>query len=131
MTQLLDFDNCSGREFPCPYCREDSANLSPVCVNAVDFGAAIWEAVQDAEDDRRNLHIMRGGNYGDLVNHPPHYNQGKYETIDVIEDADLGYHLSAALKYILRCKWKQHEIEDLRKAVWYIERYISRAEEMH
>ena len=23
----------------------------------------------------------------DMVNHPPHYNQGKYETIDIIEDA--------------------------------------------
>ncbi len=59
----------------------------------------------------------------DPVNHPEHYNQGKYETIDVIEDADLGYHLSAALKYILRCNYKGKIDEDLAKAVWYIERY--------
>lgn len=61
----------------------------------------------------------------DMVNSPPHYNQNRYEVIDIIEDAGLGYHLSAALKYILRCKYKDKELEDLQKAVWYINRYIS------
>lgn len=60
----------------------------------------------------------------DNVNHPPHYNQGKYEAIDVIEDWKLNFNLGNAIKYIARCRFKRNKIEDLEKAVWYIEREI-------
>lgn len=58
------------------------------------------------------------------VNHPSHYTQGKYEVIDVIEDWDLGFHLSNALKYIARANYKGNREQDLRKAIWYIQREI-------
>ena len=58
------------------------------------------------------------------VNHPTHYNQGKYEAIDVIEDWKLNFNLGNAVKYIARCRFKRNKIEDLEKAVWYIEREI-------
>jgi len=60
------------------------------------------------------------------VNHPSHYNQGKYEVIDVIKDAltkeELyGFCIANALKYILRAEHKHESpIEDLNKAVWYL-----------
>lgn len=60
----------------------------------------------------------------DPVNHPAHYTKGKIEVIDFIEDQDLPYHLSSAIKYICRCKYKGKEKEDLEKAIWYIKRYI-------
>ena len=62
----------------------------------------------------------------DLVNHPPHYNQGKYEVIAVIEDWKLPYHLGNATKYIARAGKKDptKTTEDLEKAIWYIRRYI-------
>jgi hypothetical protein len=62
----------------------------------------------------------------DVVNHPSHYSYGSIEVIDFIEDKELGFHLGNAIKYICRAgrKDKSKEIEDLRKAVWYIERYI-------
>ena len=60
------------------------------------------------------------------VNHPSHYNQGKFEVIEVIEDQGLGFHLGNAIKYICRAGKKDPNktIEDLKKAKWYIERQI-------
>lgn len=71
--------------------------------------------------------------YHDVVNHPSHYTDGGIEVIDVIEAKGLGYHLGNAVKYILRAGKKDPEktVEDLRKAVWYIERYIKRLEVDH
>ena len=62
----------------------------------------------------------------DAVNHPEHYTDGGIETIDFIEAKGLPYHLGNAVKYISRAgkKDKSKTIEDLQKAVWYIERYI-------
>lgn len=61
----------------------------------------------------------------DLVNSPPHYTKGKYETIEVIEDMKLGYHLGNAVKYISRAGYKTDDpVTDLKKAVWYLNRKI-------
>lgn len=62
----------------------------------------------------------------DAVNHPSHYTDGGIETIDFIEAKKLPYHLGNAVKYISRAGKKDQNktIEDLKKAVWYIERYI-------
>lgn len=67
----------------------------------------------------------------DNVNHPAHYTDGKIEVIDFIEDKQLGYHLGNAVKYISRAGKKDPEktAEDLKKAVWYLNRYIDRMEE--
>ena len=66
----------------------------------------------------------------DTVNHPKHYMQGKIECIDYIEDKQLGFHLGNAVKYITRAGIKSSDkIEDLRKAIWYINRYIQLEEE--
>jgi len=59
------------------------------------------------------------------TNHPDHYNQGEIECIDVIEQLDMGFCLGNALKYIWRCEDKGNKIEDLNKAIWYIDREIA------
>lgn len=66
----------------------------------------------------------------DAVNHPSHYTDGKIEVIDFIEDKKLNYHRGNAVKYICRARKKNpaKEIEDLQKAVWYINREIQRLE---
>ena len=106
-----------------------------------------------AVDDKRLADALRGGshykgaaidlNYGDTarevdesldtgfdaVNRPSHYAEGrKYEPIDVIEDWGLGMHLGNATKYISRAGRKGDELEDLKKARWYIDRRISMIE---
>lgn len=60
------------------------------------------------------------------VSHPKHYNQGKFEVIEIIEDQGLGFHLGNAVKYICRAGKKDPSkvVVDLQKAVWYIERQI-------
>ena len=60
----------------------------------------------------------------DNINHPPHYNATKIEVIDVIEDAQLGFHLGNVVKYILRAPHKSNELVDLLKAKWYLDRHI-------
>lgn len=64
------------------------------------------------------------------VSHPSHYNAGKIEVIEMIEDQGLGsgFCRGNAVKYIMRAGKKDptKEIEDLEKAHWYIEREIVR-----
>lgn len=62
----------------------------------------------------------------DPVNHPAHYTTGKIEVIDFIEDQQLGFHLANAMKYICRSAHKGTEKQDLEKAVWYLQRKISK-----
>lgn len=63
----------------------------------------------------------------DAVNHPSHYTSGKIEVIDYIEDQKLPYHLGNVVKYISRAGKKDpaKTVEDLKKAEWYLHRYIN------
>ena len=62
----------------------------------------------------------------DPVNHPAHYTDGSIEVIDFLEAWNFPFHLANAIKYICSAgrKDKNKTVEDLRKAVWYINRYI-------
>jgi len=60
----------------------------------------------------------------DRINHPPHYTKFQPEVIQIIESYQLGYHLGNVIKYLLRAPYKSNELEDLRKARWYLDRYI-------
>ena len=63
------------------------------------------------------------------VNHPSHYNQGKVEVIDAIEDWNLNFCEGNVIKYVARHRHKDEPIEDLKKAKWYLERLIKSLEE--
>ena len=64
----------------------------------------------------------------DAVNHPSHYNQGKIECIEYILDKEMNFCRGNAVKYITRAGQKDpdKEIEDLEKAVFYLNREIVR-----
>lgn len=66
----------------------------------------------------------------EIIDHPSHYNTGNIEVIDVIEDAGFGegFVVGNALKYLLRAKHKGNEIDDMKKARWYIDRRIQQLE---
>lgn len=66
----------------------------------------------------------------EAVNHPSHYNHGKIEVIDFIEDQELGFHLGNTVKYICRTGRKEgsNELTDLKKAAWYLARRIAHIE---
>jgi hypothetical protein len=63
------------------------------------------------------------------VNHPKHYGgeDNTYEAIKVIDAWNLNFSLGNTVKYISRAgkKDKEKEIEDLEKALWYLEHYIN------
>lgn len=70
----------------------------------------------------------------EMVNHPNHYHPGTYEAVNVIEawlgkEGCFNFCIANALKYIARLDKKESDflskenktIEDLRKAIWYLE----------
>lgn len=67
----------------------------------------------------------------DPVNHPSHYTYSSIEPIDAIEAWQLPYHLGNVVKYVSRAghKDKSKTLEDLKKANWYLSRYIMMLEQ--
>jgi hypothetical protein len=63
------------------------------------------------------------------INHPAHYGgDTPYEAIKVIEAWGLGFCLGNTVKYIARSPHKGTELEDLKKAAWYLARRIAQLE---
>lgn len=62
----------------------------------------------------------------DPVNHPAHYTQhpSGVECIDVVEH--MSFNIGNAIKYLWRADQKNNPIEDLSKAIWYIQREIAK-----
>jgi hypothetical protein len=65
----------------------------------------------------------------DPVNNPAHYTNhpSGIECIQVTEH--MNFNRGNAVKYIWRCGDKGKPVEDLRKAIWYLEREIARLEQ--
>ena len=67
----------------------------------------------------------------DMVNSPAHYTAGRYEAIEVIEDAieaapssKQAFLQAQVLKYLLRLWYKSNSKEDAEKAQWYLNRLV-------
>jgi hypothetical protein len=65
---------------------------------------------------------------GDAVSHPQHYTShpSGVECITVTEH--MGFLIGNAMKYLWRADLKHDAIEDMRKAIWYIQREIEKRE---
>lgn len=64
----------------------------------------------------------------DCVNHPSHYETGKFECIEVMEEtqgveAVKNFCICNAFKYLYRHANK-NGLEDIEKARWYLDKYI-------
>lgn len=62
------------------------------------------------------------------VNHPSHYNHGKLECIDIMEDVfgideTKAFCKLNAFKYLVRAELKGKEAEDIDKAIWYLQKH--------
>lgn len=93
--------------------------------------------VMEREDSGNEVRIGLGSlapevkeRLADPINYPAHYTFGAVEVIDAIEAWGLNFARGAVVKYVARAGRKDpaKEIEDLRKAKWYIEREINRLE---
>ena len=63
----------------------------------------------------------------EMVNHPSHYNKG-IETIDYIDSWEMNFNTGNVIKYVTRAGYKNNQLEDLKKAMWYLQREIDRVE---
>lgn len=64
----------------------------------------------------------------DPVNHPSHYTSGKVECIDAMEqvfgtEVVKHYCLGACFKYLWRRKLKENEEQDIKKSLWYFDKF--------
>lgn len=78
----------------------------------------------DSKKKGASIEMSEGKTKYDIVQKPKHYNMGKIEVIDVIEDWDLNFHEGNAVKYIGRAKHKGNYEKDIRKAIWYLQRLL-------
>jgi len=90
--------------------------------------------IQKLESNAKEKSLKGEKQMIDLVNKPPHYNKGGVEAIDYIKQ-QLGkdfpaYLEGSAIKYIHRHKFKDANIQDLEKAVWYINKLIAHYENL-
>lgn len=113
----------------------DSFNgATGVVQRPVDGLPAYWILLEDeefgltfGEDELRPADIKP---QNDVVDHPAHYTQ--YKGVEVIQLTEqMNFNRGNAVKYIARAGLKDpsKEIEDLKKAAWYIEREINRLQD--
>lgn len=81
-----------------------------------------------AENVERAYNLAFGGDKKEEINHPDRYKSGKFECIDVMLDvfgADAVKHFCIlnAFKYLWRAE-KKNGVEDIKKAVWYLNKFI-------
>ncbi|ASN68078.1 hypothetical protein 8F11_43 [uncultured Caudovirales phage] len=96
------------------------------------FAPPTYDLSYDATDEQIRAAI--GAEESDAVYHPNHYTQGRFETIEVIEEITAGYsdgfvsyNIGNVLKYIARAPYKHDTpVEDLRKAERYLRYAIER-----
>ncbi len=90
-------------------------------------GAKKFEERQEVLQCVKDLTPMEkfmGETYSDPVSHPSHYNShpSGVECIDITKH--MNFNLGNALKYIWRADLKNDAVEDLKKAIWYIEKEL-------
>lgn len=100
-------------------------------VNGFDTEIITPEIITVSLDDSEAMKKATAYLIDDPVKHPSHYTEGKYECKDYINCRGYGFELGNAVKYITRAgkKSPDKEIEDLRKAVQYLDFYKEPSED--
>ena len=62
---------------------------------------------------------------------PDYYQRGSYDVWDFIRDQQLNFHLGNAIKYICRAGYKDSKIQDLEKAIHYLENELHHEENLY
>lgn len=108
-------DYCDGQCLDCSYCA-----IEHICAS---IQGCFSEHSYECE---KAYKIIQNLTKNDPVDHPSHYNKGKIEVADFIADQKLNFDRGNAVKYVCRAGSKDpdKEIQDLEKAIWYIEHEI-------
>lgn len=78
--------------------------------------------------NRRSIAQARGEAIPDLVNSPPHYTNHPSGVNCIQITEHMNFCLGNAIKYIWRSGSKGEAVEDLNKAIWYLQREVKRLE---
>ena len=101
--------------------------------NAIDYpiGCGVWVHTEQLRPQSIASHVSddcipEGVIKHDQVNQPPHYTQhpSGVECIQITEH--MGFNLGNALKHIWRADLKDDAVEDMRKAIFYLNREIAK-----
>ena len=65
-----------------------------------------------------------------MANGPSYYKRGTCDVWDFIRQQKLNFHLGNAIKYICRAGYKDSKIQDLEKAIHYLENELHHEEEL-
>ena len=100
------------------------------CIECPLEGYVIEDCAFDdyPDEDIEDYYNIVFGDEKEEINHPDRYASGKFECIDVMLDvfgADAVKHFCIlnAFKYLWRSE-KKNGVEDIKKAVWYLNKYI-------
>jgi len=61
---------------------------------------------------------------------PSYYQRGSINVWDFIRDQGLSFHLGNAIKYVCRAGYKDSKIQDLKKAIHYLENELEYEENL-
>lgn len=84
--------------------------------------------IERARRDGKMYNLPKMPNVADNVNHPAHYETGKFECIDVMietqgVEAVKDFCVCNAFKYLYRHGHK-NGAEDIQKAIWYLKKWV-------
>jgi hypothetical protein len=119
---ILYVDDFNSTKDPHPEIDDVVKSIDWKGFNTYNIDGAFWAQKQTKQMEENN----------EQVNHPNHYGgeSNPYEAIKVIDNWDLGFSLGNTVKYISRAgkKNKEKELEDLKKALWYLQHHIETLE---
>ena len=95
-------------------CKFTPETVYSVCNLAKTLCDIIWATMDDVATLEEK----------EAVNHPSHYNFGQYEVLSIIQAYDLSFCTGNALKYLARAGKKGDEVEDLKKAHFYLNQAV-------
>ena len=115
------------------YCNGRDCSDCPLFDTELNCGHHLTFEVISSDDVKECYNLVFGKEKHDNVEHPSHYETGKYECIEVMievmgVDAVKDFCVCNAFKYLYRHK-RKNGLEDLQKAKWYINKYIELSKE--
>ena len=101
--------------------------ITPSKIYVGNNGKVLAKVKKTEIEEKLKTEFKGGMIFPDMVNRPPHYNQGQIEVSDFIADQKMNFFEGNVVKYLARYKFK-NGLEDLKKCQWYLTKLIKLTE---
>jgi hypothetical protein len=124
--KLYDTIECDAKRFAFYDDGETKTMLCKACGQLAEIVQHVPADIQRSGiESFLRSHDGCGAPKSEKVEHPSHYNRGDLpECIEIIEALELDFCLGNAMKYLYRAGAKGDRVEDIRKARWYLDRWL-------